>query len=108
MQKIRKGDTVEVIAGKDRGEQGEVIAVMPKEDRIIVSGLNKMKRHRKARQVGAQQIPAQIVDFDAPMHISNVMLVCPNCKEVTRVGFRVLEDGKKFRVCKKCNEVIKS
>lgn len=106
MQKIKKGDTVEVIAGKDIGEQGEVVSVLPKEDRVIVSGLNRMKRHRKARQLGNQQIPAQIVEFDAPMHISNVMLVCPNCNQTTRVGFRIQEDGKKFRFCKKCDQTI--
>lgn len=106
MQKIKKGDRVRVIAGKDLGTEGEVISVKPKEDRIIVGGANKMKRHRKARQVGSQQIPAQIVDFDAPMHISNVMLVCPSCNEATRVGIRFQEDGKKVRFCKKCNKVV--
>lgn len=103
MQKIKKGDTVEVIAGKDLGERGEVLSVLPKEDRVIVNKINVAKRHRKARQVGSQQIPAQIVEFNAPIHISNVMLVCQSCKETTRVGFRIREDGEKVRVCKKCN-----
>ncbi len=100
MQRIKKGDLVEVIAGKDLGERGEVIAVLNKENRVIVSGINKMKKHEKARQVGNQQIPAQIVEFDAPIHISNVMLVCPETNQKTRVGFRIREDGRKVRVCK--------
>ena len=79
MQRIKKGDTVEVIAGKDIGDRGEVLEVLPKEDRVVVSNVNRMKRHRKARQIGNQQIPAQIMEFDAPLHLSNVMLVCPSC-----------------------------
>lgn len=106
MQRIKKGDTVEVIAGKDIGDRGEVIAVLPKEDRVIVNGVNIMKKHQKARQAGNQQVPAQIVEFDAPIHLSNVMLVCPSCGERTRVGFSIREDGYKTRVCKKCNEEI--
>lgn len=100
MQRIKQGDTVEVIAGKDVGQRGEVVQVMPKENRVIVSGINKLKRHRRAQQVGNQQIPAQIVEFDAPLHISNVMLVCPQTSKPTRVGFLIREDGKKVRVCK--------
>ena len=103
MQRIKKGDTVEVIAGKDIGEQGEVIRIISKKDRLVVSGINVLNRHHKARQIGNQQIPAQIAEFDAPVHISNVMLVCPECKEKTRVAFVIHEDGVKERVCKKCN-----
>ncbi len=106
MQRIKKGDTVEVIAGKDLGERGEVIAVYPKKNRVVVSGVNIMKRHMKARQAGNQQVPAQIVEFDAPLHLSNVMLVCPSCNERTRVGYRIHDDGYKTRVCKKCGEEI--
>lgn len=105
MQKIKKGDTVEVIAGKDRGLRGEVIAVLPKENRVIVSGINVMKKHQRARQSGNQQIPAQIIDFDAPIHVSNVMLVSPS-GELTRVGFKVREDGSKVRYCKATGEVL--
>lgn len=103
MQRIKKGDTVEVIAGKDLGERGEVLVMHPKEDRVVVQGVNSLKRHRKARQSGNQQIPAQIVEFEGPIHLSNVMLVCPSCGKKARVGFRVRDDGKKVRVCKKCN-----
>lgn len=106
MQRIKKGDSVEVIAGKDKGFRGEVITVMPKEDRVVINGINIMKRHEKARQAGNQQVPAQIVEFEAPLHLSNVMLVCPNCDQITRVGFNVKDDGYKTRVCKKCNEDI--
>jgi len=106
MQRIKKGDTVEVIAGKDLGERGEVLVMIPKEDRVVVQGVNHLKRHRKARQAGSQQIPAQIVEFEGPIHLSNVMLVCPSCGKKTRVGFRVRDDGFKVRVCKQCNSDI--
>ena len=106
MQRVKKGDTVEVIAGKDLGERGEVLAVLPKEDRVVVHGVNNLKRHRKARQSGTQQIPAQIVEFEGPIHLSNVMVVCPNCNQRTRVGFRVRDDDFKVRVCKKCGKDI--
>ncbi|MCL4255863.1 MAG: 50S ribosomal protein L24 [Anaerolineae bacterium] len=105
MQRIKKGDTVEVIAGKDLGERGEVEKVLPKENRVVVNGVNILKRHEKARQVGNQQIPAQIVEFDAPLDLSNVMLVCPSCNQTTRVGFRFVDD-RKVRHCKKCNANI--
>lgn len=106
MQRVKKGDTVEVIVGKDRGERGEVIKVLPKEDRVIVGGVNVVKRHMKARQQGGQNIPAQIVEKDAPLELSNVMVVCPACDQRTRVGYRFREDGYKVRFCKKCNADI--
>lgn len=106
MQRIKKGDQVQVIAGKDVGERGEVMQVLPKEDRVVVEGVNLLKRHRKARQVGTQQIPAQIVEFNGSIHLSNVSLVCPTCGKATRVGYRVREDGFKVRVCRKCNADI--
>lgn len=105
MQRIKKGDTVEVIAGRDIGERGEVLEVFPKENRIIVAGVNTMKRHYKARRVGNQEIPAQIADFDAPIHLSNVMLVSPS-GVATRVGFKIKEDGRKVRYCKKTGEEL--
>lgn len=106
MQRIQKGDTVEVIAGKDNGERGQVVRMFIKDERVIVGGVNVVKRHQKARQQGGQNIPAQIVEKDAPLHVSNVMLVCPSCSKATRVGFRVRDDGRKVRVCKKCNADI--
>lgn len=106
MRRIKKGDTVEVIAGKDLGERGEVISVFPKDNRLVVSGVNIAKKHEKAKQVGSRQIPAQIVEFNAPLHISNVMLVCPSCDKRVRVGFRFKEDGRKVRFCKQCQADI--
>ncbi len=106
MQRIKKGDTVEVIAGKDKGERGQVVRMLNAEERVIVGGVNVVKRHQKARQQGGQTIPASIIEKDAPLHVSNVMLVCPSCGKATRVGFRVREDGRKVRVCKKCNADI--
>lgn len=107
MQRIKKGDTVEIIAGKDKGFRGEVVVVMPKENRVIVNGVNIMKRHERARQLpNGQQIPAQITEFEAPLNLSNVMLVCPKCDEKSRVGFNVTDGGYKTRVCKNCNENI--
>ncbi len=106
MQRVKKGDTVEVIAGKDLGERGEVLTVLPKQDRVVVQGVNLLKRHRKARQSDNQQIPAQIVEFNGPIHLSNVMVVCPTCSKKTRVGFRVRDDGFKVRVCKQCDSDI--
>jgi large subunit ribosomal protein L24 len=107
MQRIKKGDTVQVIAGKDLGERGEVIGVYPKENRVAVQGVNMLKKHQKARQAGGQQVPSQIIDFEGKMDLSNVMLVCPTCDQNTRVGFKVREDGSKVRVCKKCNAEFK-
>ena len=107
MQRIKKGDTVKVIAGKDLGEEGEVISLDNKKNRVIVAGVNTLKRHHKARQIGNQQIPAQIAEFDAPIHLSNVMLVCPECKKATRVNFVFDDDGNKTRACKKCQATFK-
>lgn len=107
MQRIKKGDTVEVIAGKDIGERGEVISVDNKDGRVIVNGINIVKRHQKERpSSGGQPIPAQIVEKEAALNLSNVMLVCPSCNKRTRVGFNVRADGYKTRVCKKCNKDI--
>lgn len=102
MQRIKKGDTVEVIAGKDLGERGEVLRVLVKDDRVLIDGVNIVKRHQKANQKAGQNIPAQIIEKDAPIHLSNVLVVCPTCDKASRVGFRVREDGHKVRVCKKC------
>jgi large subunit ribosomal protein L24 len=106
MQRVKKGDTVEVIAGKDKGERGEVIDVLVSEDRVVIDGINVVKRHQKATQKGGQTIPAQIIEKDAPIHLSNVLVVCTSCDQPTRVGFRVREDGRKVRVCKKCQADI--
>jgi len=103
MRRIKKGDTVEVIAGKDLGERGEVVSILIKVNRVVVEGVNAAKKHEKAKQIGNRQIPAQIVEFNAPIHLSNVMLVCPKCDKRTRVGYRFTDDGHKVRFCKQCD-----
>lgn len=100
---VRKGDTVLVVTGKSAGKKGKVVSVIPKKDRVIVEGVNTVKRHTKPTQTMPQ---GGIVEKEAPVHKSNVMLVCSKCDKPTRVGKRILEDGKKLRVCKKCGEVI--
>jgi large subunit ribosomal protein L24 len=101
--KIRKDDTVVIIAGKDRGKKGKVRRALPNEDKVIVEGLNMIKRHSRAGR-GARQ--AGIIELEAPIQVSDVMLVCEKCGNATRVGFRFLDDGKKVRICNSCREVI--
>ena len=101
--RIKKGDTVQVISGKDRGKKGKVIQTLPKRDKIVVENINKVIRHTKPKREGEK---GQRVEISAPIHISNVMLVCSKCGKPTRVGYKVLEKGKKKRICKKCEEVI--
>lgn len=99
---IRKGDTVEVISGDDKGQRGTVHVVLPKEGRLIVSGVNLVKKHQ--RPTGNVRTQAGIVEREAPLRICNVAWVCPHCSKPTRVGRRVNPDGTKSRVCKKCGE----
>lgn len=101
--KIRKNDTVLVIAGKDKGKKGKVRRAFPKEDKIIVEGINMIKRHSRARRAARQ---AGIIEREAPLHVSNVMLLCSKCNKPTRVGFRFLESGEKARICRVCSEII--
>ncbi|MBX3063552.1 MAG: 50S ribosomal protein L24 [Anaerolineae bacterium] len=105
MQKIKKGDNVEVIAGKDLGTQGRVLAVLPKEKRVLVEKVNIVTKHQKPRQQGRTQTQG-IQKFEAPIDLSNVMLVCQSCNQATRVGFRFDDEGKKVRFCKKCDATI--
>lgn len=108
MQRVKQGDTVEIIAGKDKGQRGEVVRVLVNKNRAIINGANIMKRHRKARPApGGQQIPAQIIEFEAPLHLSNMMVVCESCDARTRVGYRFADDGFKTRYCKKCDSNFK-
>jgi len=106
MQRIKKGDTVEVIAGKDKGVRGAVLRVIPKKDRVVIERVNVVKKHQKPVQAGRGQVQPGIIEFEAPIHLSNVMIVCTQCSEKTRVGYRVTEDGKKVRVCRKCGADI--
>ena len=101
--KIRKNDTVIIITGKDKGKSGKVRRAFPKEDRVVVEGLNMIKRHSRAPRTTRQ---AGIIELEAPIRLSNVMLLCDKCGKPTRVGFRFLADGKKARICNACQEVI--
>ena len=101
--KIRRGDDVMVMTGRERGKRGRVQRVLRKDGRLVIDGLNMTVRHVRPRP-GVQQ--AGRIDLEAPMSASNVRIVCPHCNKAVRVGFTVLEDGKKVRVCKKCHEAI--
>ena len=101
--KIRKNDTVLVIAGKDKGKKGKVRQAFPKNDKVIVDGVNMAKRHSRARRQARQ---AGIIELEVPLAVSNVMLVCSKCNKPARVGFRFLDDGRKARICRSCYEVI--
>ena len=96
---IKKGDTVVVIAGKEKGKSGKVTDVSPKDNRVLVDGLNIVTKHQKARK---QDEKSQIVKKSAPIEVSNLMVVCPSCGKATRVAHNTV-DGKKVRVCKKCS-----
>ena len=100
---IKKDDFVKVIAGKDRGKQGKVLRVFPKEGRLTVERVNMVKRHtRPTRQM--QQ--GGIIEREGKLHISNVMLICSKCERGVRVGHRILEDQKKVRICRRCGEIL--
>lgn len=103
--KIRKGDIVEIISGRleDKGERGEVIKVLPEENRVVVQGRNMRKKHQRQVQTQGRTMTPGIVAFEAPVSIANVMLVCPECKEATRVSLTHDADGSVLRVCKKCD-----
>jgi len=100
---VKKGDLVLVIAGKDRGKSGKVIRVMPKKEAVIVERLNMVKRHLRPSPTTGK---GGIVEKEAPIHVSNVQTLCGKCNRPTRVGHRILEDGTKVRVCKKCGESL--
>ena len=100
--RLRKGDDVVVISGRDKGKTGSILRVIPSEDRVIVDGINMVKRHTRPSQ--AQ--PGGIVDKEAPIHISNVALADPKDGSATRVGYKFLEDGRKVRFAKQSGEVI--
>jgi len=101
--KIRRDDQVLVITGDDKGKKGKVRRYYPREDRLVVEGVNMVKRHMKPRGNIRQ---AGIIEREAPINVSDVMLICSKCNKPTRVGFLVLENNNRVRVCKKCNEVI--
>ena len=100
--RLKKGDTVRVLRGRDRGKKGKIMAVLPKENRALVEGLNMIFRHVRAQRAGEK---GQRVQVAAPLRLSNIQLICPNCKQGTRVGIR-REGETRTRVCKQCEAVI--
>jgi large subunit ribosomal protein L24 len=100
--KIRKGDQVRVMTGKDRGKEGRVLAVYPKTNRLLIENVNVVKRHMKLRAArGRSGQEGGIIPKEAPLHASNVQIICPSCGP-TRVGYKLRDDGTKVRVCRKC------
>ena len=100
--KIKKGDRVIILTGKDRGKSGEVIRTLPKEGKVIVDGVNVVKKHQRATRATMQ---GGIIDKDMPLDVSNVALICPK-DGATRVGYRVSEGGEKARICRKCGQEL--
>ncbi len=107
--KIRKGDTVEIISGRfvDKGKRGEVIKVLPDDRRVVVQGVNIRKKHQRQTQSKGRTLNPGVIEFEAPVDISNVMLVCPKCDEPTRISIQ--RDGEEVRrICKKCGGLLAS
>jgi len=100
---IRKNDSVMVIAGRERGKTGKVLKVMPKENRALIERVNLVKRHARPR--GPQQ-PGGILEKEAPIHLSNLMVMCDKCNAPVRVGRKILGDGSKARICRRCGEAL--
>ena len=100
--RIRKGDEVMVIAGKDRGKRGKVLRVLRTDGRVMVEKLNLLKKHMRP----GRETKGGIVEQEGPLSISNVLLMCPHCVRPTRIGTRILEDGHHLRYCKRCDEVV--
>jgi len=98
--KIKKGDNVLIIKGKDRGKKGKVLQVFPNENRVIVEGINLRKKHQRPRRAGEK---GQIIIVPGRLSVANVKLICSKCGQTTRVGYKI-EGGKKFRICKKCQQ----
>lgn len=100
---VKRGDTVQVIAGKDKGKEGKIITAIPELGKVVVEGVAMVKKHKKARRQGEE---SSIVTMEAAIDASNVMRVCSKCGKPARTGIKVLEDGSKVRYCKKCEEVF--
>ena len=103
MRRVRRDDVVQVLAGKDRGKRGQIRQVLPSRERVIVQGVNVVKKHMQPRAMGTQ---AGIIEMEASIHWSNVAVICPDCDHPTRIGFRLHADGRKVRFCKRCDEEI--
>jgi len=101
---IRKNDNVVVTTGKDRGKRGRVVRVVPEKNRLVVEGVNIIKRHTRPNP--QKNVKGGVVEREAPLHASNVQIVCPECGKPTRIGKKILDDGRKVRVCRKCEGVL--
>jgi len=101
---VRKNDTVVVVGGKDRGKRGRVLRVVPEVNRVVIEGVNFIKRHTRPNP--QQNVKGGVVEREAPLHASNVQIVCPECGSPTRIGRTLLEDGRKVRVCRKCDGAV--
>jgi large subunit ribosomal protein L24 len=101
---VRRNDNVLVVTGKDRGKRGRVLKVLPEHNRLVVEGVNLIKRHTKPNP--GRNIKGGVVEREAPLHASNVQIVCPECGKATRIGRRILGDGRKVRICRKCEGVV--
>jgi len=106
MNKIRRNDNVLVLTGKDRGKQGQVRSVLTKKNRVIVDGVNMIKKHQRPTQQAGVAVPGGIVTREGAIAVSNVMVVCKECNKATRTGVRIRQDGVKVRVCKRCGADI--
>ncbi len=102
---LKKDDQVEVIAGKDKGRVGKILKIQPDANKAVVERINMIKRHTKPTEMNQQ---GQIVEKEAPIHVSNLQLICPECTKTGRIGRKFLEDGAKVRYCKSCGESIES
>jgi large subunit ribosomal protein L24 len=100
---IRKNDTVLVIAGREKGKRGKVLFVLPARERVVVERINMIKRHQRPTQKLRQ---GGIIEREAPLHVSNLMLVCGKCDKATRIGIRVLANDRRARVCRRCGELV--
>ncbi len=101
---VRRNDTVIVIAGKNRGKRGRVLKLLPERNRVVVEGVNFIKRHTRPNP--SRNIKGGVVEREASLHASNLQLVCPECGAQTRIGRRLLGDGRKVRICRKCEGVV--
>ncbi len=102
--KIKKGDNVKIISGKDKGKKGKILRVLLKDEKVVVEGLNLATRHVKPKREGEK---GQRIKMAMPLKVSKVLLICPNCKKAIRSGYKILADGKKERFCRKCKDVFK-
>ena len=101
-KRLKKGDTVKVIAGKEKGKSGKIMSTIPAKQRVVVEKINLIKKHQRPDAKGK----GGIVEKEAPIHVSNVMYLCDKCGSGVRIGYKILDDGKKARVCAKCHEIL--